>query len=107
MASGTITKVIPDGGTGYCKIPDGTLLQWGSGSVTTGSGTTEGTEWVAFPTPFYGNVNVQWSWIYSSYNRRMHVQAFSVNGFTMAAAALSGSGGVACSFSWFAVGRWK
>lgn len=29
MASGIIQKVIPDSGTNYCKMPDGTLIQWG------------------------------------------------------------------------------
>lgn len=29
MATGTIRKVTNDSGTGYCKMPDGTLIQWG------------------------------------------------------------------------------
>ena len=33
MAQGTITKVIPTSGGSnpyYCKLPDGTMIQWGS-----------------------------------------------------------------------------
>ena len=29
MATGTITKVMNDSNTGYCKMPDGTLICWG------------------------------------------------------------------------------
>lgn len=33
MATGIIKKVISDSGSGYCKMPDGTLIQWGAISV--------------------------------------------------------------------------
>ena len=29
MATGKIEKVMNDSGSGYCKMPDGTLICWG------------------------------------------------------------------------------
>lgn len=34
MASGTIKNFANDSGTGYCKMPDGTLIQWGRITVS-------------------------------------------------------------------------
>lgn len=36
MASGTIKNFANDGGNGYCKMPDGTLIQWGTMTVAEG-----------------------------------------------------------------------
>ena len=33
MATGKIEKVMNDSGSGYCKMPDGTLTCWGTISV--------------------------------------------------------------------------
>lgn len=43
VASGTIQKVIPDSGNGYCKMPDGTLICWNR--VSTGSGYSINSAW--------------------------------------------------------------
>lgn len=41
MAKESINKVTNDSASGYCKYPDGTLMQWGSvGSYTSGQSTT-------------------------------------------------------------------
>lgn len=37
MASGTSKKVTADSGANYCKLPDGTLIQWGTTRLTSGS----------------------------------------------------------------------
>lgn len=37
MASGKIEKVTSESGAGYCKMPDGTLICWGSVSVEAGA----------------------------------------------------------------------
>lgn len=34
MATGTIQKVMNDSGNGYCKMPDGTLICWGTFSAS-------------------------------------------------------------------------
>ena len=35
MAQSTIPQIMNNSGTGYCKMPDGTLIQWGSYTVPT------------------------------------------------------------------------
>lgn len=37
MAIGKIKKVTNDSGSGYCKMPDGTMIQWGTASITSGT----------------------------------------------------------------------
>lgn len=37
MASGIIEKLSNDSANGYCKFPDGTLIQWGTSRITSGS----------------------------------------------------------------------
>lgn len=54
-------NVMPDSGDGYCKFPDGTLIQWGS-TTTSVSGMTQiassgiyyGQASIAFPIAFVG-----------------------------------------------------
>lgn len=48
MASGTINKMTAESGTGYCKMPDGTLMCWGTVSVAAGTWNVIAT----FPVPF-------------------------------------------------------
>lgn len=36
MASGTITNFANDSGASYCKMPDGTLIQWGTITIPEG-----------------------------------------------------------------------
>lgn len=47
MAQGTMQKVTNDSGSNYCKMPDGTLIQWVSAEVTSGW-----TRQFAFPQSF-------------------------------------------------------
>lgn len=37
MASGKIEKITSESGAGYCKMPDGTLICWGSVLIETGA----------------------------------------------------------------------
>ena len=47
MAISTIKQVTNNSGSNYCKMPDGTLIQWGE--LRNGS---NGAEFVNFPVPF-------------------------------------------------------
>ena len=53
MAAGKTDKVTNDSsagsGSGYCKMPDGTLIQWGSVIVPIGSYTAN----ISLPVPLY------------------------------------------------------
>lgn len=54
MASGTIAQGMNNSGAGYCKMPDGTLIQWGRHasevSVAASGGRAEDT--ITFPITF-------------------------------------------------------
>ena len=61
MASGIIEKLSNDSANGYCKFPDGTLIQWDT-TTTSASGMTQvdssgiyfGQASIAFPIEFVG-----------------------------------------------------
>lgn len=53
MAKTSVNKVTNDssasGGSGYCKMPDGTLIEWGAATVASGSFTGS----FSLPVPLY------------------------------------------------------
>ena len=53
MASGVIEKLSNDSANGYCKFPDGTLIQWGS-TTTSASGMTQ----IASSGIYYGHTSI-------------------------------------------------
>ena len=62
MASGTIPQTWANGGTGYCKLPNGTLIQWGTTftpSLSTAQIQSSGIYYAAtaitFPIEFYNS----------------------------------------------------
>lgn len=62
MATGTITQVSNDSGTGYCKMADGTMLQWGTYNLTSGTMSQYGALYgvaatIVFPIAF-NNANI-------------------------------------------------
>lgn len=61
MANGIIEKVIPNSGTGYCKMPDGTLIQWGSVACTNPSGSASTMSQVADSGIYTGTVRLSFS----------------------------------------------
>lgn len=119
MATGTVTKVIPTSGTGYCKMPDGTLIQWGKlslGSKSTaaigslyGAGYSDPQHFlVAFPFEFYSTDTTSFfiSPIGGTYEIITAIAA-NYQGIQQIDVARPTSGSISGNFSWLAVGRWK
>ena len=109
MATGTIEKVTTTGGSGYCKLPDGTLICWGT--VENGS---DGYGEVTFPVAF---INKTYAFNatpgYDSSHRNFDYRVFaSVNATTngivyfrqMSMDMAYTSPAMA---HWQAIGRWK
>ena len=100
-----------NGGIGYSKLPDGTMLQWGfySGSLTT-NGNSNSTKDISFPYTFSTNCHV-------CVNLTLETPAYQ-NGimfdgltFTKFRAILMGAPYANTPydspFRWLAIGRWK
>ena len=101
MATGTITKVIPTSGTHFCKMPDGTMMVWGSVAFTASdyaksiipSNYTDGTTFTSVDA-FIGTADVNETPVAAIIN--------TVNGFSIGRRPLN-----ACNVHWIAIGRWK
>ena len=107
MATGTITKVSNDSTSNYCKMPDGTLICWGMGTISSIQGTTEKDLYVGFPQTYQAVPIVTVAMMTSGFNRRVNVKISSINGFTATMALLSGTSSADGWFNWISVGRWK
>ena len=113
MATGTITQVMNNSGSDYCKMPDGTLICWGH--ISTGALTTEaaGSMWkhdyvcnILFPVPFaavpavsFVNGAKAWGIVGSC--------EFTKTAITYISYLRPTAGNIYGSTSWIAIGRWK
>lgn len=94
MASGTIYKIINDSDSNYCKMPDGTLIQWGSATVN-----SEGSYILSLPVAFIATPTIT-------------VSTDAWNPVAAGAAGV-GTGTITLRSSanqkvyWQAIGRWK
>ena len=118
MASGVIQKTNVDGGTGYTKLPDGTLIQWGKYSVHSGSfAAVSGTGIYYlnisfnFPIPFVGNPIVTGTSRYSTgfalpvgFN---NASATTAVGYAYDFSPRTPTTQVPLIIEWQAVGKWK
>ena len=103
MASGTIKQVANNTGSNYCKMPDGTLICWGTSTIETNQSSVR----VYFPVNFidtsyglsaegvYANTRAL-SWAYAS-------QSPGSIDIYRGSSDLS----YAQQFRWLAIGRWK
>lgn len=107
MASGTIPQVFNNSGAGYCKMPDGTLIQWGSvtGQFTNGICSQN----IAFPISFASVPSVTAS-ISSTSTQYATANAITtsltncvVYMIMYGATTYTGGGNI----MWTAIGRWK
>lgn len=107
MASGTIPQVSNNSGAGYCKMPDGTLIQWGSvvGQFTNGACSQS----IAFPIEFASVPSVTAS-ISSSSTQYATANAITTSPtncivymIMYGATTYTGNGNI----MWTAIGRWK
>lgn len=108
MASGTIPQTWNDSGTDYCKMPDGTLIQWGSASIERKVGINE-TPFITFSIPFTISPMV-----FTNFQTRAYAPYLSTNVSDVYAEKFKiilvnsdtydyNNGAV----TWLAVGRWK
>lgn len=121
MATSTIKQVTNNSGNSYCKMPDGTLIQWGSGTINTdGTNTAVGaagavyaskTLYIDLPMSFISNDYVIFG--YSRYHTGhilpLGVTAAGADKMQMIAYDLYQrplNDGL-YKFYWIAVGRWK
>lgn len=119
MASGTISLNTNDSGVdqngiGYCKMPDGTLMCWGSYDGNAASTTQQGNLYVlvvslniVFPVEFYAKPSVAFSPSNDPYSIPVSGVAFTKTGITQIALARPNNSSITPRFSWIAIGRWK
>lgn len=102
MAQSTIKQVTNNSGTGYCKMPDGTLIQWGTATISSGSESVT----VDLAMNFYGDYAISAlpafssdraaSLVFSGRNGNFFKVHTKVNPVTFDQ-----------FFAWIAAGRWK
>ena len=109
MATGSIKKVSNDSASGYCKMPDGTLIQWGSsGGYSSGNSRTDD---VTLSIPFVDNSYrvVANGWYNgsdeSNYNVLCIVNNTSLTKFKIHIRNISAN--YTNVVLWLAIGRWK
>ena len=107
MATESIKKVSNDSAEtstgGYCKLPDGTLMQWGSATINSGGYTTN----VALPVPFVNKNKIAVTVATASVDNN---KFFGVNYTSVTESQLSFGRTPNTSTDtiyWFAIGRWK
>ena len=91
-------------GNGYCKMPDGTLIQWGNASIPANSDRVE----ISFPIAFsdiyrqiffnveennYSGIPVLFDW------QRLNNKFYALNKGSAQSKVVN--------FDWLAIGRWK
>lgn len=113
MATGSIKKVSNDSASGYCKMPDGTLMQWGTYKTTATSVTQTGSLYmvtlrpnITFPIPFYQDAPKVFLNQYGGYGA-IFSSAYNSVGIYSIDIARPTSGTIVPDIAWFAIGRWK
>lgn len=103
MATSTIKQVTNTSGSGYCKMPDGTLIQWGYNIIDANKDVVDITFEIAFADALYGFTTMSvfandrtMTYVYGSATAT-GIRVYSrVNPVTLEQ-----------RFKWIAVGRWK
>lgn len=123
MASGVIPKTNIEGGSNYTKLPDGTLLMWGTTQITSGTFVATPVSglfalWISFNMPttdaqFIGATRVSGiSKMSSGFESSVSFwncsnTIASGRAYVMSSAAPTLSSSNPLSVEWMAVGRWK
>lgn len=105
MATGSIKKVSNDSTSGYCKMADGTLIQWGAGSVASTKGQFS-RQSVSFAVPF----TTVYPDMFVTGLTEDTTMVCTVSNRTATGAQISihqNSSTRTIYFSWLAIGRWK
>ena len=98
MASGTIQISTNDSASTYCKMPDGTLIQWGAVTIPSGVSVVE----IKFG---YSFVDTNYSLTLASYQNGISTNISSKEagrGYVGRTPATATN-----SMDWIAIGRWK
>lgn len=112
------SAIMAESGSGYAKFPDGTMIQWGTASITSGTFSQIGSSGVFslaisffFPAQFSGSPRVSGTARYSTgyavpagFNDSSNTTA---KGFAYDFFARAPSAQVQLVIEWMAVGRWK
>ena len=115
MATGTIAKVTNNSSTGYCKMPDGTLICWGNYSASARSTSAAGNLYttgafnpnITFPVAFVAEPSVMITPGSGDAYSIVLVSIYSKTAITSVTLGRPNSGSLYPTFSWVAVGRWK
>ena len=103
MASGTIKNFANDSGTNYCKMPDGTLIQWGDATIQLETDKIT----VNFPLAFV-NTSYAIGAIGTYVSTKDMSFVYAAQTATTIDIYRSGSDlSYSMPFKWFAIGRWK
>lgn len=102
MASGVIPQPQNNSGDGYCKMPDGTLIQWGRTQIAANSSAVT----ISFPLQFTDNdygfsVCGEYGSTSDTVFALAYIRAASIQVFR------SQSQSFEQGFRWMAIGRWK
>ena len=105
MATSPIQQVTNNVGSNYCKMPDGTLIQWGYGTIAKNADNVTVTFPVSFVDTLYGFNAIP---VFES-DRTMtlvyaRVNANNIGVFSKTNPITSNNGQ---AFKWIATGRWK
>lgn len=104
MATSMVKKVTNTSSSGYCKMPDGTLIQWGNSTIPSGGESVT----VSFPLAFYDGAAYAFSALPAFATSRTMALVFSAR----ASASIKVHANVnpltsPQLFMWVAAGRWK
>ena len=102
MATGSMEKVTNNSGSGYCKMPDGTLIQWGKDNIAE----NDANKTVLFPVSFS---DTNYSLTVSGGFAYIPTVFFVYSAQTINSVIIwkSTTDTHVQPFSWIAIGRWK
>lgn len=105
MATSPMEKVTNNSDTNYCKMPDGTLMQWGSSAIEAGKANKQVTFPLSFVDKNYGFSAIgDNSYSYDVKLTQYHAEIQYIYVYAQV------NGGITTQnqpFIWLAIGRWK
>lgn len=106
MATSTINQIMNNSGTNYCKMPDGTLIQWGTSQIARNAGANYVT--ATFPISF---IDISTGFVnYTTGHPELWMASIpETTKTTIRCCLYNGSSTISSSVDiwWFAIGRWK
>ena len=97
MGKSTIKQTVNESSSSYCKMLDGTLIQWGRRTVTSYSAA------IAFPVEF---IDTNYSLIATHKSASGEAKAYAAAVGTTTTGYIYAASGSADAY-WIAIGRWK